>query len=141
LSPQQTDEQGRVAVTWRGRVPAMTMSVGLAIQGSHTSLQEVKVAAGSVAELHFVGGTAPLPAQVQLDALGRQIVTMPDCAQGNADCRKCHEGVPGVNLFEVRGGMRTGLHPDAQFGDRLAIAPPDPSEAGFDDFVSGDTTG
>jgi hypothetical protein len=32
----------------------------------------------------------------------------------------------GPRLFEVRGAMRIGLHPDAVFGDRLAIAPPEP---------------
>jgi hypothetical protein len=106
----------------------MTVAVGLAYQGSCTSLQEVRVAAGVPTELHFVGGAAPLPADVRVDALGRQIVTMPDCAQGQSDCRKCHEGKPEVKLFEVRGVMRDGLHPDAVFGDRLAVAPPDPEE-------------
>ncbi len=138
LSPQQTDANGCVAMTWQARVPALTIAVGLAYQGSHTALQELRVVAGTIAELHFVGGNAPMPAQVRIDELGRQIVTMPDCAQGQADCRKCHEGLPGVNLFTVRGSWQAGLHPDAVFGDRLAVAPPNPApESGWTIGVSG----
>ncbi len=130
------DADGRVTVTWRARISSLTMAVGFAHQGAHTSLQQVTLAAGVPAAVHFVAGIAPLPAQVRIDELGRQVVTMPDCSQGQADCRSCHQGLKGTNLFEVRGTLRAGLHPDAVFGDRLAIPPANPagSESSFDDF-------
>ncbi|HEU4420501.1 MAG TPA: RNA polymerase sigma factor, partial [Planctomycetota bacterium] len=129
LSP--SDNEGCVTVKWRGRVPAMKVAVGLlaasslfgAHSGPSTSLQEVHVAAGVPAELHFVAGVAPLPAQVRVDELGRQVVTMPDCSQGKADCRSCHQEMAGANLFEARGMWRVGLHPHATFGDLVAIDP------------------
>src|SRR5262249_6011404 len=43
LSGQQTDEDGRLAVTWRARAAALTVAVGLAYQGSHSALQEVRM--------------------------------------------------------------------------------------------------
>lgn len=132
------DAEGRVTVTWRARVSSLTMAVGFAHQGSHTSLQQVTLAAGVPAEVHFVAGIAPLPAQVRVDEFGRQVVTMPDCSRGNADCRSCHEGLKGANLFEARGALRAGLHPDAVFGDRLAIPPENPAgpELTLDDLTS-----
>ena len=127
LSAPMNDD-GSVAVTWRGRVPTMTMAVGFAFQGSHTALQRVTMTAGTPAEVRFVAGVAPLPAQVQVDALGRQVVTMPECSQGQTDCRLCHKGMSGANVFAVRGALRTGLHADALFGDRLATPPPAPPQ-------------
>jgi RNA polymerase sigma-70 factor (ECF subfamily) len=123
-----SDNEGWVTVKWRGRVPVMKVAVGLGISVPHTSLQEVQVAAGVPAELHCVAGVAPLPAEVRVDELGRQIVTMPECSQGKTDCRSCHQGMAEANLFEVRGRWRVGLHPDATFGDLVAIPPEDPSE-------------
>jgi hypothetical protein len=124
---EQMDGEGRVTVKWRARAKQLTMVVGFAFHGKHTSLQQVAVAAGVPADVSFVAGVAPLPVQVTVDAIGRQIVTMPECSQNTkADCRICHETIDGPKLFEVRGAMRTGMHPDAVFGDRLAIAPPEP---------------
>ncbi|HZN39413.1 MAG TPA: sigma-70 family RNA polymerase sigma factor [Planctomycetota bacterium] len=137
-----SDNDGRITVKWRGRVPAMKVAVGVGIAVPHTSLQEVQVAAGVPAELHCVAGVAPLPAQVRVDELGRQIVTMPDCSQGKADCRSCHQGMAGASLFEARGRWRVGLHPDATFGDLVAIPPEDPSgEPGDPDAVDDVTVG
>ena len=125
---EQMDGEGRVTVKWRARVKELTMAVGFAFQGRHTSLQHVDVAAGVPANVSFVAGAAPVPASVQVDVRGWRIVTMPQCSvNSRADCRTCHEPADEPNLFEVRGAMRAGLHPDAVFGDRLAIAPPEPN--------------
>jgi RNA polymerase sigma factor (sigma-70 family) len=121
------DDDGRVTITWRARVPTLAMAVGFAFQGAHTSLQHVTLTAGTPAEVSFVAGVAPLPVQVRVDELGRQVVTTPDCSQGQSDCRSCHEGMTGASVFAVRGELRAGLHPDAVFGDRLVIAPPAPA--------------
>ncbi|MFY9341673.1 MAG: hypothetical protein WAT39_04240, partial [Planctomycetota bacterium] len=130
LSPP-TDADGRVSVTFRARVPALVLAVGYAYQGTHTSLQQVTMTAGEVAEVGFVAGLAPLPANVRIDALGRQIVTSPECSQGQRDCRTCHQGMVAANVFEVRGAWGSGLHPDAVFGDRL-VTPPVVAEVAFD---------
>ncbi len=142
LSPP-TDADGRVTVTWRARVPALTMAVGYAHQGTHTSLQLVAMAAGEVAHVGFVAGLAPLPASVRLDDYGRQVATVPQCSQANRDCRSCHHGMEAANVFEVRGELRAGLHPDAVFGDRLVAPPPGPEMnlVGFDDFTGGSAVG
>jgi hypothetical protein len=100
------------------------MALGLVHDGAHTSLQRVNVAAGEPADVHFVTGLAPLPASVEVDAVGRQIVTMPECSQGRADCSSCHQGMKGPDVFTLRGELRPGLHPDAMFGDRLVGALP-----------------
>ncbi len=126
LSAAPTDADGRIVVTWRARVPALTMAVGTACQGVHTALQHVAVTAGAPVELRFVAGAAPLPVGLRLDEHGRQVLDLPDCMRQNRDCRSCHDGLPSARLFEVRGSMRAGLHRDAVFGDRLAVAPPSP---------------
>ncbi|HEX6813342.1 MAG TPA: sigma-70 family RNA polymerase sigma factor [Planctomycetota bacterium] len=137
---EQTDAEGRVVVKWRARAEQLTMAVGLALQGDHTSLQQITVTAGVPADVSFVAGIAPLPSQVHVDAFGRQVVTMPECSQGKADCTICHEAIKGPRLFEVRGAMRVGLHPDAVFGDRLAVAPPDPQVVTLDDVGAWERT-
>jgi RNA polymerase sigma-70 factor (ECF subfamily) len=115
---------GRLAVRWRGRSNTVTVAVGLVYQGLNTSLQEVRLVAGTPAEVSFVGGNAPLPAHIGLDAMGNQVVTMPDCAQGQSDCRRCHQGMPGRSVFADRGVWIAGLHAHVRFGDRLAIGRP-----------------
>jgi RNA polymerase sigma factor (sigma-70 family) len=134
LSAQQTDAGGRIEVAWHARVPSLAMAVGIACQGVHTSLQQVRVEAGVRSELRFVFGAAPLPVTVRLDEHGAQQVLLPDCMQKpeRADCRTCHERLPMARLFEVRGSLRDGLHPGTLFGDRLAIAPPNPKPSWFE---------
>ncbi|MEO6593277.1 MAG: sigma-70 family RNA polymerase sigma factor [Planctomycetota bacterium] len=134
LWPQATDGQGEVVLSWRGKVPTMTMALGLVHGNQRTALQQITVTAGLEASLTLVAGAAPLPASARVDELGRQIVTMPECSQGNAACGACHQGMPAPDMFAIRGQWRQGLHPDAFFGDRLAAAPPPSSvaEAAFD---------
>jgi RNA polymerase sigma factor (sigma-70 family) len=124
LWPEATDGNGEVRVKWSAKVASMTLAVGLVHGEARTGLQQVAVTAGTLAQVTFVAGAAPLPAQVALDALGRQIVTMPECAKTNTDCASCHGTLPAPNVFEVHGRIAHGLHPDAIFGDRLALAPP-----------------
>lgn len=130
--PVATDANGEVVIVWRGRVANMVMALGLA-DTPRLALQQVPVAAGERADVVLVAGISPLPSHAELDATGRQVVTMPECTHSTNACRTCHPSMPAVSVFELRGQWRRGLHPDARFGDRLVQLPstePSPIQPG-----------
>lgn len=116
--PVGTNVDGAVELQWCGKLPAMTVAVGMTLDDRAQVLREIDVRAGEVQSLVLLaerggGGGACI-------AVARQ---------KQVDCRACHVGSLMPDLFEHGLVVVQWLHPHSRIGDLLVGVPATDDEA------------
>jgi RNA polymerase sigma-70 factor (ECF subfamily) len=106
---EPTGATGEVTLTWRARVPTMTVQVGLMFVQSAQGLRELRVhadAPNEVVLLHADGANANLCQAARMSS--------------SQDCTTCHTAGTGNNrLFDAALLAKSDLHPFGRFQDSL----------------------
>ncbi len=106
--PVATNVDGAVELQWRGKLPFVTMAVGMSFEGHAQSLREVDVRAGEV---------QPLVLLAERGGGGGACIAV--ARQKQVDCRMCHVGPLLPNVFEHTLVVSQGLHPHSRIADLL----------------------
>jgi hypothetical protein len=154
LWPLPTQSDGTTVLRWRGKQPSMQMAICIREPGpqqdrSVDALQLVQAHASAKQHIAFlVGGPLPGKQPGQQGALGQLVHAA--AVQGKAangcefasqrrDCTTCHEQ-PGALAATRKLHARSGLHPEANFVDRLLTrhvpVPVDPSATATNRFLA-----